>query len=126
MVRKQPFDKNGYRGLVYDDYVSEAESNSSNSIIGVDPKQREAIKKQIDIERRLNLTGRPSGISDLVIDIDDVDVYSEPDLMYHDEAYSWYRIIPRGLGIIDESTSFLLAPIVPFDEYAEVWGNKTL
>lgn len=126
IVRKQPFDTNGYRGLVYDDIESERESFSANAIVGPDTKQADAIRKKLDVERRLALTGRASGLSDLVIDIDDVDVLSEPELTYHDESYSWYRLIPRGLGIVDEAASFQLAPVVPFDEYAEVWGNRML
>lgn len=119
-IRKQPFDTKGYRGLVYGDHISEEE----NGAIGGD-RQIDNIKKKIQIERSGLTIGRTSELSDLVIDIDDSDVLAEPDLGYHDEAYSWYRIIPRGLGIADEMSSFLLAPVVPFDEYAEVWGNRT-
>jgi hypothetical protein len=124
IVRKQPFDEKGYKGLVYDNVFLENPTTSNNNILGIDDKQKDATRKKIDIERRLSLSGRASALSDLVIDIDDVDVLGEPQLSYHDEAYSWYRVIPRGLGIIDEATAFELAPIVPFDEYAEIWGNK--
>jgi hypothetical protein len=76
-------------------------------------------------QRSITTNGRPSLLSDLVVDIDEADVIGD-DLEYSNEAYSWYRLIPRGLGIQNDTSSFLLAPVVPLDEYAEVWGNKSL
>jgi len=35
-------------------------------------------------------------------------------------------LIPKGLGALDETLSFLLVPIVAFDKYAEIWGSRTL
>lgn len=121
IIRKPPTDTIGYRGMVYDAVVTEQQSNTK---VGKDDKVKQKQKKKA--KQRLVPSGRPSTLSSLVIDIDDVDVLGEPQLSYHNEAYAWYRVIPRGLGIVDEASAFLLAPIVPFDEYAEVFGNKTL
>lgn len=125
-IRKQPFDAKGYRGLVYSNYVTETEGISSNTAVGVDDRQRDAINVRREVEKRLSTTGRAAFLSNTVIDIDDIDVMGEPSLEYHEEAYSWYRVIPRGLGVIDENSAFQLAPIVPFDEFAEIWGNRTM
>lgn len=121
-IRKPPIDKRGYTGLVYDDIVTE-HTTDSNTKVGKDDKVKKKQKKKAQ-QRLQKSDNRPSSLSNLVIDIDESEILSEQ-LDYHNEAYSWYRIIPRGLGIIDEASAFLLAPVVPFDEYAKVWGNKT-
>ncbi len=140
-IRKSPFDSIGYRGLIYKDVVSEDVSDGINNnsqitklftqgklLRNATSKKSSTfaeVKKSVanKAKQRSILNGRPAYISDLVIDIDEVDVLSE-DLDYSDEAYTWYRIIPRGLGVQDDLTSFLLSPIVPLDEYAEIWGNR--
>lgn len=134
IVRKLPFDAIGYRGMVYKDVetndiidginVLGSITKTKNSILGSINKGVEKLRQNASRERNRNiLNGRPSLISDLVIDIDELDVISDS-LKYSNEAYSWYRIIPRGLGITNDTTSFALASIVSFDEYAEVFGNK--
>lgn len=141
-IRKVPFDAVGYRGMVYKDVVSEEIDDSTNTNSNVTklftkgsllknkvPKKTSSFtefKNNLEkkIKQRSILNGRPSYISDLVIDIDESDVISD-NLDYSDEAYSWYRLIPRGLGVQEDMSSFLLAPVIPLDEYAEVWGNKT-
>jgi len=113
IVRKPPFDAQGYRGLVFGEYIEEVREEVSVSIEG-DNFIPTAGQEQ---ERRV------SKLSPLVIDIDEIDVITDQ-LSYHEESYSWYRVIPRGLGILDEEAEFILAPAVPFDRYAEVFGNK--
>lgn len=107
IVRKPPFDNKGYAGMVTGDYIQD-EWEMPYMYGGA-----HAIK----VEKR------ESTLGELVIDIDDIDVITDQ-LSYHTEAYSWYRVIPRGLGVLDEEAEFLFAPAVPFDRYAEVFGNK--
>lgn len=147
VIRKQPFDREGYTGLVYSNYVVDEPPIVSATTVDDGVGGIGFVKKII--KARLNgplptksvggltekvknkiagrvLNTRLSTLSDLVIDIDDNDVLSEPQFMYqNDEAYSWYRIIPRGLGILPDAAMLILAPVMTFDEYAEVWGNKT-
>lgn len=124
-VRKPPFDEKGYKGMVYDNFVTESGTSvNTTGKIGGDDFLANSIRKQQEENKNSNL-GRESSLSDLVIDIDDVDVLGEPQLSYHNEAYSWYQVTPRGVGLTDENAKFLLAPVVPFDEYAKVWGNKS-
>lgn len=134
IVRKLPFDATGYRGMVYKDVETDditdgvnilgGITKTKNNIFGSINKGIQKLRQNASRERNRNiLSGRPSLISDLVIDIDESDVISDS-LKYSNEAYSWYRIIPRGLGITNDTTSFALASIVSFDEYAEVFGNK--
>lgn len=118
-VRKPPTDEQSYRSLVYGDPVYDKLSDGIN-YIGKDAQRK--IKE--DREKTLNLLSRPCLINDTVIDIDETDVISD-NFSYHNEAYSWYRLIPRGLGATNETLNFLLAPVVSFDEYANVWGSKT-
>lgn len=120
-ARKPPFDFEGYNSLVYgncefdkrvDGFISAKDISKAEHALGLNKK---------------NLTepkSRQAYPSDLVIEIDEVDIISDS-FTYHDEAYSWYRLIPRGLGVISDLASFQLAPVVSFDEYALVWGNKT-
>lgn len=136
IVRKMPFDSVGYRGMVYKDIDHEKindELNTLSDVILV-KKKLFGLKKNIGSEfKRKNesinnknvslIYNRSALLSDLVIDIDEVDVISD-NLQYSSEAYSWYRILPRGLGITEDTASFALASIVSFDEYAEVFGNK--
>lgn len=136
-VRKPPFDEKGYKGMVFKDTVSEeigdgVNGNSNISQIskfdGLGKLKKVTPFPNTDLAKKLKqktlLSGRPATISDLVIDIDEVDVITDS-LDYSDEIYTWYRVIPRGLGVSDNITSFQLAPIIPLDEYAEIWGNKT-
>lgn len=148
IIRKQPFDRLGYTGLVYGNYKTNTKEDGVNTTkedlsrfgefksllkkSGVndplDPfgKINSDLKSKIaDDIRDRSISFRQSHLSDMVIDIEDEDVLTEQ-FVYHDEAYSWYRLIPRGLGIPDEQSRFILAPIIPFDEYAEVWGNKMM
>ena len=127
-VRKPPFDKKGYTGLVYGDVVTEERQTGGRLNSTTQSRASSKLKKKIskEIKRRLlpDQSFRESSLSNFVIDIDDSEVLSHS-LQYHKEAYSWYRTIPIGLGVLDEDTQFLLAPIVSFDEYAEIWGSKT-
>lgn len=127
-VRKQPFDAKGVRGMVYGsvgtDQVGDG-INHTNSFVGTDSLLRSQLAKRAT-DQRQGTHFRPSSLSSLVIDIDGKDVLGEPHFTYHQEAYSWYRLIPRGLGELPDTANFLLAPIVPFDEYAKIWGNQTL
>ncbi len=130
-VRKPPFDEKGYKGLVYDEIEAESNENENNKSVlatgklGISKaKLKRSIQKQIEKISKTIGVNRNSHFSDLVIDIEEIEVESEQ-LTTHSEAYSWYRVIPRGLGPLDDITSFQLAPVVPFDEYAEIWGNKT-
>lgn len=120
IVRKEPIDAAGYRGLVYGNSVSESESDGVNAL-GNPIKLRTP-----SLDKLKTITGsRPgSSISSLVIDIDETDVISDS-LNYSNEVYSWYRVVPRGFGVSTDISSFLLAPVIPLDEYAEIWGNKT-
>lgn len=127
-VRKQPFDAQGVRGMVYGSVITDRIGdgvNHTTATVGTDRALEAKIAR--NATARLAATGtRPAALSDLVIDIAGKDVLGEPQFTYHQEAYSWYRLIPRGLGVLNELASFLFAPIVPFDEYAKVWGNQTL
>ena len=120
-VRKPPFDFEGYSSLVYGLAISD-ETIFDNTLSKSDLETSVKIKRK-PLKDPVSST-RQYEISELVIDIEEVDVLSDS-LVYHDEAYSWYRLIPRGLGEISQLASFQLAPVVSFDEYAEVWGNKT-
>jgi len=119
IVRKPPIDKKGYTGMVYDDVVSE-------QVLNLGIGQNDRIRRdQIDkkITTRAN-NGRPTSLSNLVIDIDEAEVMQD-NLTYHKEAYSWYRVVPKGLGINYNTTgSFKFAPVVALDEYAKMFGNK--
>lgn len=116
IVRKPPFDSRGYRGLVFADYLEE--KVEVTVLLEGDNFPSDRYQYSASDQKRESL------ISDLVIDIDEIDVITDQ-LSYHSEAYSWYRVIPRGLGVMDEEAEFLLAPAVPFDEYAKVFGNKS-
>lgn len=125
-VRKPPFDEKGYKGMVYGNVVSEGVHDGVNTInVSIGGKLTTRAISPINTKSPRELNGRPGDLSDLVIDIDDSIVESES-LIYSDEVYSWYRLIPRGLGVQDDSSLFLLAAVVPLDEYAKVWGNKAL
>ncbi len=127
VVRKQPFDQAGVLGMVYGNVVTDTLSDqvNGNSLVGKDDALQEKIRAGTLLGGSV-VTPRGAILSPLVIDIDGSEVLSEPNFSYHHQAYSWYRLIPRGLGVQDEISNFLLAPIVPFDEYAEVFGNQTL
>lgn len=146
VARKRPFDAIGYRGMVYDNVEVEDAADGVNSlgdITKLKNRLRSSVNKTIntfvnkaptftkfkeklarEARKRNILNGRPSLISDLVIDIDEADVIQD-NLSYSNEAYSWYRLIPRNIGIDVGFASFTLAPAIPFDEYAEIWGNKS-
>jgi len=116
-IRKPPFDEQGYKSLVYGNEVFDKVSDNINYT-------GRAYQAKVKRDKRKQLrVGRPSALSEIVIDIDESQVIDD-NLEYHNEAYSWYRIVPRGLGNISNLASFNLAPIVPLDEYAQVWGNK--
>ncbi len=82
IVRKQPIDEKGYKGLVYGDTVSESETDGVNTLGGrIKPKlltsdsffsrpQSEDTKKLIERKGK-KFNGRPATISSLVIDIDE-------------------------------------------------------
>ena len=100
IVRKQPFDKKGYRGMVFDDIESDSLSQTIANLI---PKTEQ--------------------ISDLVMTIDETDVLQE-ELSYHQEAYSWYYLKPSGTLLGNEELAFAYTRAVAFEEYAEIWGSK--
>lgn len=145
IIRRQPFDREGYVGLVYSNYVIEEPPIENDPELfedsfksarltsrifqnGASLAKSGGIKKKVKDKIKLGriLDIRPSSLSELVIDIEDNEVLNEPQFVYqNDEAYSWYRIIPQGLGNLPDTAKFILAPVVPFDEYAEIWGNKT-
>jgi hypothetical protein len=105
-IRKPPFDRRGYTGAVYDNVLTEDQQSSVN------------VGGQI--------FARPnSDISSVIITVNEQDLKGEPKFEYDQTAYSWYRIVPRGLGL-DDAALFRLAAVVALDEYAKVWGNKTL
>lgn len=118
IIRKPPFDEKGYRGMVYDNVVSEDMFNVEFS------QNNRYSQSKIDQDQTLRANnGRPSTLSDLVIDIDETEVISDS-FTYSDQVYSWYRVIPRGLGMRTDQQSLLLVPIAVIEEYAEIWGNK--
>lgn len=123
VVRKQPFDKNSYTGLVY----GFVETDLIDPIYSFEKKGKDKLKLKNQIREETNqyLLSRKSTLSNYCIDIDDSQVLSHQ-LSFHREAYSWYRLIPRGLGTLDEGLEFALTPIVAFDEYAQIWGSKTM
>lgn len=118
IVRKPPFDEKGYKGMVYDNIISE-------EMFDVEFSQNNRYsQKNIDEDLSLRANnGRPSSLSDLVIDIDESEVISDS-FTYSEQRYSWYRVIPKGLGIKTNQESLLLLPIAVIEEYAEIWGNK--
>lgn len=145
IVRKTPWDREGYIGSVYGNFVSQPDAGNSiiktsklivtrdaGPNIGMDildfplslddDRVKKRIRQRIEDER--SQSGREAILSDMVIDIDDVNVIGDQ-LTYHNEAYAWYRIIPRGLGVVDEESEFLFAPAVAFDQYAKIFGNKS-
>lgn len=151
VARKLPFDEIGYKGMVYNDIESEDENVSANVIGGVTKVEKfnnlvkvkdglNSVKNKLNrfvksanqfsqklqssIKKRNILNGRPALISDLVIDIDESDVRSDS-LSYSNDAYSWYHLIPKGIGIENNFAAFKFLPAIPFDEYAEIWGNKS-
>lgn len=109
IVRKPPFDQQGYLGMVYDTTTTVAESLVPESVSNLGANLPTAT---VNASRQ-----------DLVIEIDDSSVIGEPTLTYHDEVYSWYRLIPRGTGLNDQ-TLFTLTPIITLDLYGEVFGSR--
>lgn len=125
IIRKPPTDTLGYRGMVYDQIVSE-NILSDNSLKIDDGKLKQKLRDRIERERSpSNANNRDNPFSELVITVSDSEVLSD-DLGYHPEAYSWYRLVPKGYGLLTDLLEFRMAPAVPFDEYAKVWGNKPL
>lgn len=139
-VRKPPFDEVGYKGLVYGDVAMEKRNNNpieetkkrssrkirrGNRLIGGDPSAKKRITDAAIARRNLEILSQKYTLSNYCIDIGDDEVLSQQ-LAYHEEAYSWYRLIQNGFGNLDESLQFLLTPIVAFDQYAEIWGSRTL
>lgn len=126
VIKKPPFDSIGYKGMVYENYITEEDTLvNTNGKQGTDLSLINSVNNGRELrEDGFSELGRESTLSNLVIDIEDIDVLSEQ-FIYHNEAYSWYQVTPRGLGLNDESSKFLLAPIVPFDEYAKIWGNRS-
>lgn len=119
-IRKPPFDKKGYQGAIYGDFLTESirDGINSNSMVGIDPKIRQS---QLDRNAsRIANRGVVSSLSEFVIGIDESEVIFDS-LSYHQEVYSWYRVVPTNLR---DSLLGLFAPVVPFDEYAAVWGNR--
>jgi hypothetical protein len=117
IVKKPPFDAKGYKGMVYGNVVTEdilKEGLSSNDKLRPDQISRE-------LSERAN-SGRNFGISELVVDIDESEVFAD-NLSYSNEVYSWYRVIPRTVAGTDLQ-AFKLSPIIPVDEYAKIWGNR--
>lgn len=117
IIRKPPFDKAGYIGLTYGININEdpdaftPEQRKGTGFSNSTPK----ILDEVDIIAKRN---------SLVVDIEEEDVISD-NLSYHEEAYSWYRIFPAGLGLKpDQALTYI--PIVAFDEYGEVWGSRQL
>jgi hypothetical protein len=115
IVRKPPFDKIGYKGLIVNNVTSTSSVNSTDPDLA---GQGVILPQATVVENRLTAQ------QNLVIDIDDSVVLSDQ-LTYHDEIYSWFRIVPRGLNILDLA-SFALVPIVTLDAYAEVWGSRPM
>lgn len=112
IVRKPPFDKEGYTGMVYDNITVQSSVQVSTDT---------NTQPSTDIN-----TINPNAQSSLVIDIDDSSVLSES-LTYHDEIYTWFRMVPQGLiANLPDLAKFIYVPIVPLDDYAEVWGSRPL
>lgn len=113
VVRKPPFDKNGYLGLVYNNL-------KTTSSIPTTDNSNEQPTTETDTTSTTNVN------DSLVIDIDGENVLGD-NLVYHDEIYTWFRLVPQGLltGLPDLA-KFIYVPIIPLDTYAEVWGSRPL
>ncbi len=63
----------------------------------------------------------------LIIEIDDSDIQSE-NLVYSQEAYSWYKLFPQNLigGNGDNDMALAYLKAVYFEEYADIYGSKPL
>lgn len=123
VIKKPPFDAEGYRGMVFDSVKTDA--GTKNVTAG--ERLTDIDVRGVENRFKLHLQetfGRNSLVSSLVIDINEEDVLSEPGFQYDQTAYSWYRLIPRGFGL-DEGTLFRLSAVVALDEYAKIWGSKT-
>lgn len=72
-------------------------------------------------------TSQKSYISNYVLDIESDQVITDNLIMDDSEAYSWYRLIPKGNFFGDsESISLAYFPAIYFEEYAKIWGSKPL
>lgn len=112
IVRKPPFDKQGYTGMVYDNLTTDSSIQTTSST-----NDRPSTK---------SITINPNSQTSLVIDVVDESVLSES-LLYHDEIYTWFRMIPQGLlANLPSLAHFIYVPIIPLDLYAEVWGSRPL
>lgn len=112
IVRKPPFDKQGYTGMVYDTITTKS-SVEVTSDTNTQPSTQ-------------TTTINPSSNNSLVIDVDDNNVLGDS-LVYHDEIYTWFRMVPQGLiANLPTLAHFIYVPIIPLDLYAEVWGSRPL
>ena len=82
------------------------------------------------IARKPPFTGRAikSYLDDgVVFDVLEDDIYSENLSFTDGDAYSWYRIIPKG-NFFGDGNGITLAefPAIYFEEYAKIWGSRPM
>ncbi len=112
IIRKPPFDRKGWFGLIYGD----AKGEEDNLI--PPPPTSKAIMKMGEGGTKSN---------DLVIDIEEEDIFSEELHFNDDEIFSWFRILP-GAKVWGKSDQMAWAylPAFYFPEYVDIWGSKPL
>lgn len=115
VVRKPPFDKQGYTDLMKGTTVIE--------------------KRPIFDQRDVNGVPIPSETDEVIINEQNVDtlirIQSEDllnvSLDYTTECYSWYRLVPQNLlAGSDNEMAFAYLKAVYFKEYADIFGSKPL
>lgn len=120
IARKAPFDELGYKGMIYDSI--ETEVSVPYATPTEQAKRLLKVGRLPDVKKITKVVDNLQSLA--VIEIDDSQVLSD-NLSYHDEVYSWFRIVPRGLGLNDQ-TLFTLTPIITLDDYGEVFGSRPL
>lgn len=115
VIRKPPFDKNGYIDLMKGSVVIE--------------------KRPIFDQRDANGVPIPSETDEVVINEQNVDtmIYIKSEdvlnvnLNFSSEVYSWYKLVPQNLlAGSDNEMAFAYLKAVYFREYAEIFGSKPL
>jgi len=61
----------------------------------------------------------------IVKNIQENDVLSADLDWYSGTVYSWYQLLPKGIGLSGQEVMFTYIKAVFFEEYAEIWGSKS-
>jgi len=128
IIRKPPFDRKSWLGLLYDDIQEESKDAGATGVTDLSKKVGGNIGKIPNIGiTNLASIQKDNNFSDLLIDIEEEDILQEDLSFNQDEVYTWYRVQPGGLlwGTNTQMTWAFL-PAIYFPEYVDVWGSKPL